>query len=648
VSGTVTVEPGRILGDSAIAIQDATGGICVSLPSNVPTDTIVRGAVVQLTGVLAAPYANLEVRPGSAAEVAVTGVALDPTPLDLTAATLGEPAEGMLARVTGTLEHKDPSSSGSLALTLGSSTGDVRVFLHAALGAGSDDFEVGATYVALGIVGQRESAKGLNDGYRLWPRAVQDVTLLSPAPTDTPAATPTTRTSPSPRDSPTARPTATPRATATPRPTSKPRPTATASPKPTGTPGPSHAPLVSIAEALRRPGETVRVQGTVTSRAGFLDADARRVTIESRGAAILLRLPQDAAVPGLGTRIEATGEVGTYYGAPQLAADDPPDRKHGGAAAPTLLRRAPDASDEWRLVRVTVRIENVSKSGDTWRAEASLGAGGSLPIAGLASSGIPSTALVEGRSGTITGIVKRAYPTASDQRFAIAPRSTADIQLGAEPRPSSSPTDGRNPGGSEATPPWDGDPSDAPWLASGDPSAGSSNDPQHPTGSLGAGSNAEPVDTTVDGLPALVGSRVRVAGRVQSPSTDGFSLVDATGEIGVRMLTPGSLDPLLLVPDEIVNVVGWDSQRDVGDVELVVVAPQDVVRGPRLSAGAALTAADPSDAPSTVPAALQPDPIDGGGPSVIGFVALVALVGAMAATAGFGVLAYRSWRRRRA
>ncbi len=651
VSGTVTVEAGRILGASVIAIQDATGGICVSLPSDVATDAIARGSVVRVTGVLAAPYANLEVRPQSAADVAVTGVALDPTPLELTAATLDESAEGMLATVTGTLERMDPSSSGSLALTLATTTGDVRVFFHAALAASRDDFDVGAAYAALGIVGQRESAKGLDDGYRLWPRGAEDVTLVSPAPTATTEPTATPGASRTPHDSPTPRPTVTARPTSTPRATTTPRATATPSPKPTGTPGPSRAPLVSIAEALRRAGETVRVQGTVTSRAGFLDADARRVTIESHGAAILLRLPEDVTAPGVGSRIDVTGEVGTYYGAPQLAADDSPERKRGGAAAPTVLRRAPDASDEWRLVRVTVRIENVSKSGDTWRAEASLGAGGSLPIAGLAASGIPSTALVEGRSATVTGIVKRAYPTASDQRFAIAPRSAADIQLGAEPRPSSSPGDGRDPADpSDDTPsPWDGDPSDAPWLGgSGDPAPGS-NDPGRVSGApLGAGSIAEAVDTTVDGLPALVGSRVRLAGRVESPDSNGFSLVDATGEVSVRMLMPGSLDPLRLVPDEIVNVAGWDSQRDVGDLELVVVAPQDVVRGPRLSAGAALIAADPTEAPPSPSANLQPGPADGGGPSAIALLALVALVGAIAAAVGFGILGYRSWRRRRA
>ena len=66
-------------------------------------------------------------------------------------------------------------------MTLGTSTGEARIFFYAALGASRDAYDVGATYRALGIVGQRESAKGLNDGYRLWPRAIEDVTLTPEA-----------------------------------------------------------------------------------------------------------------------------------------------------------------------------------------------------------------------------------------------------------------------------------------------------------------------------------------------------------------------------------------------------------------------------------------------------------------------------------
>ena len=61
VEGTVTVEPGRILGDRVMAIQDATAGICVRLTAD--TDLAAWWPVAcPVTGKLAAPFANLEVR----------------------------------------------------------------------------------------------------------------------------------------------------------------------------------------------------------------------------------------------------------------------------------------------------------------------------------------------------------------------------------------------------------------------------------------------------------------------------------------------------------------------------------------------------------------------------------------------------------
>ena len=81
------------------------------------------------------------------------------------------------------------------------------------------------------------------------------------------------------------------------------------------------------------------------------------------------------------------------------------------------------APDEWQLVAVTVRLLDVARDGDVWRAEATLGAAGDLPIVGLSGSGTSADGLEPGRSARVVGIVKRAHPSASDQRFAIAPRS---------------------------------------------------------------------------------------------------------------------------------------------------------------------------------------------------------------------------------
>jgi hypothetical protein len=70
----------------------------------------------------------------------------------------------------------------------------------------------------------------------------------------------------------------------------------------------------------------------------------------------------------VGTLIRASGEVATWYDGRQLEAEEAPQRVRDGRAVPTILRRPPDAGDEWQLAAVTVRILDVERDGDTWRA----------------------------------------------------------------------------------------------------------------------------------------------------------------------------------------------------------------------------------------------------------------------------------------
>ena len=95
--------------------------------------------------------------------------------------------------------------------------------------------------------------------------------------------------------------------------------------------------------------------GTVTSSAGLIDSEGRRVTVEDRSGAILVRYPDDARPARVGTLIRASGAVGTWYDGRQLEAEEAPQRVREGRAVPTILRRPPDSGDEWQLVAVTVR-----------------------------------------------------------------------------------------------------------------------------------------------------------------------------------------------------------------------------------------------------------------------------------------------------
>ena len=175
--------------------------------------------------------------------------------------------------------------------------------------------------------------------------------------------------------------------------------------------------MIDIEDALRRQGADVSIAGSVTTRPGLLDVDGYRVTVPGLHGRDP-RAPAERLLDGRSASAsESRGEVGTYYGAPQLTAESA-SRDGQSSVTPTSVRNGPIAAAlEWRLVTISGLVEDLHRDGEAWRAEVAL-ADGSVPVAGLERSGIDSTALVEGREATIVGIVKRAYPTASDQRFA--------------------------------------------------------------------------------------------------------------------------------------------------------------------------------------------------------------------------------------
>jgi hypothetical protein len=613
VVGTISVEPGRILGDGEVAIQDRTGGICLRLPPDVDASTPVRGRIVEVTGQLAAPWGNLEIRIGSMRDLVDLGGGGPVEARTGTSADLGEPREGQLLRLTGSVARIESGSTGSVALTLADTAGEARIFVFAGAGVGRGRFAIGARIAATGVVGQRESARGLGDGYRLWPRDGDDLALLASAPTPTPGSGPTSRPS-------FARPTATPRSTPAQaaRPTARPKPSA-----------PPDRARLRIAGALLRGGDSVTVEGTVTTSAGLLDADGRRFTIQDSSGAILVRLPGGSAAPPMGTRISVTGLVGTYYGAPQLEASADARSLGRAAAAPILLHRAPAASDEWRLVRVTVRVTDMSTAGDTWRAEASTGAGGSLPISGLAASRIPSTTLSPGDSATVTGVVRRAYPTAADQRFSLVPRNPSDIDVARDVSRAPGP-DGT---GSLPQPARTA-------VQSGGAVPAAPADGQAP---------ATLLDTAIAALPTLIGQRVRVAGTVSLVDGPLATIGDGTGQVVVR--APGPLDsgddPI--VPGELLNAVGYVSERDVGGLEIVVTDLADLTRAPALTAEPGLIETPGAFAVPDATFGIAPPPevsdAAGGAPLLVSLFAGLMVGGAVASG---GVLAILRRRRRMA
>ena len=441
----------------------------------------------------------------------MVGTGALPAPLVLAPGDAGEATEGRLARTAGTITAgATRATSGDITFTVqGTDGASLRIQADASADLDAALLRKGATVTLTGIVGQRASRKGAVDGYRLWVRDVRDVIVKAAA-------------SPAPGAS--AAPSASPGAT----------------------------PLVTVVTALLREGRKVTVEGTVTVDRTLLDASGRRAIVEDGTGAIELYLPEADASIRAGVRVRATGEVGRAWGAPRLRVEA---IRVIGRRAPAVrdLRVAPTAATEWRLVRVRGTIEEVRRSGDRWTAELASG-GLRIPLVGLPGSGVSATQVVEGRSATITGIVKRPYPTATDQRFGVVPRGRGDVDLGAAAVSAAS-------------------------GATGSPRpAGAGNGSGGPgTGPTAADPTTDPTieDVALANLGDRIGATVRVGGIVTGVDAVGVRLDDGTAT--ARLVLEGEAATLtaLLVPGDTLNATGTPEAR--AEVVFVVTDPAGIV-----------------------------------------------------------------------
>ena len=102
--------PGLDPRESTVAIQDESAGIYVRLIEP-DIELIVPGRVLQVDGVLADPFGNLELRP-EAADVEILDMAAIPPARTLSMADLNESTEGILATVIGTISSVDAEQHG--------------------------------------------------------------------------------------------------------------------------------------------------------------------------------------------------------------------------------------------------------------------------------------------------------------------------------------------------------------------------------------------------------------------------------------------------------------------------------------------------------------------------------------------------------
>ncbi len=497
IRGVVIAEAGRLGTPPLVAVADDTGGIPVRLPDGVQAPA--RGALVEVRGPIADPYGQTEVRPRPDG-VTVVGTASLPSPLVMGAADAGEATEGRLAAVRGTITvGATRSTSNDLALTITGDDGGT-LSIRADASAGLDKASLGRGVVATftGVLGQRASRKGALDGYRLWLRDPADVSgAKAPGPTD-------------------------------------------GAPSPGGSDGS----VSTIAAARISDGRQLTVEGVLTVDRTLLDATGRRTIVQDATGAVEVYLPDADSALHAGDHVQVTGTVGRAWGAPRLKADQV---RRLGTQQPVVhaLRGMPSAATEWTLVRVTGTVVDLHRTGDRWLAELQSGSN-RIPIQGLSGSGIPAASVLEGRSTTVVGIVKRPYPTATDRRFSIVPRGPSDLTFGPVTR-------GR---GAGAAGPSAADP-DA--VVAGGPAAD--------------GSPSSP-DIDLRDLAAHVGERVRVGGLVSDIRSDGILLDDGTAT--GRVVLDGDAADLatLLQPGDALTATGTPEAR--GDVVLVVNDPTAV------------------------------------------------------------------------
>ena len=525
VRGTVTVQAGRLGAQPLFAIGDANGGIIVRLPDDATAPQ--RGAVLQVAGKLADPYGQLEVRPGDG-DVRVTGSGTLPSTIQAPPGGLDESTEARLVTTSGVLAAKPSKSGDSIVLALErAGQASVRVMADSTSGLTTSSFEAGATYRVTGIAGQRASRKGALDGYRLWLRGTDDLQRLA-----------------GPQ-------------------------TAGSTPEPSG--GRAAPQTITIAAAIRKGDGTAAIEGVVTAPATLLDATGRRIVVQDRSAAIEVFLPAGVSAPPVATRLHVEGTVKRAYGAPRLQATRVTLQGNGAAPAPVVLRTEPGESHEWQLVRINGPVTSVHKLGDRWRAEIRLG-GRQVVVAGQAGAGIAADTLAEDRIATVTGIVRRPYPTASDQRFTILPRNPADVRVAGSAAAAGST-------GSQDT-------------TGGDPGA---------DGSAGSAATSDPLppgrDVDLASLAGALGEQVRVGGLVTDLEPRGVRIDDGTASALVVLEGEAAQLLPLIEPRDAVNASGTVESLE-GELAVVVTDPAGIALAADPTATGPATTATPRGAPS--------------------------------------------------
>jgi len=498
VAGVVTVVPGLVGADGLFAIQDPSGGIFVRV-STAP-DALPIGSPIDVEGTLAAPYGQLEIR--DVGSISVGDGLVEPDPSQVGLGDIGEQTEGSLVAITGTVESVQ-TDSGRLTVSIGDGAQAVRLLADPPTGLSRADVARGDVVLATGIVGQRATATGRLDGYRVWLRCRSDLIVSVPVATDS------------------SEPSAAPYATSS-ESESK---VAMSTSQPTG-----KYVYRDLASALATRGAAVDVEAVVTATAGLLDIGSPTIVIDDGTAAVAVTLAVGTEVPRVGMRVHVAGKVGRWEGGPTILASQVVAEGELAATVPRSVAGPLDSSLEWQLIQVCGRIDGYTPAGARWRLDV-LVDGQHVIVLGEPAAAIAVTKASVGRMVVVVGIVRRS--TSDSSAFQLLPRMAVDFRLG----PSLGALDAVAPAGNNQA---------GSSLRSGAPSAG-----------LGAR------NVDIGSLAGYLGRSVTVAGLVTDTASGTATIDDGTGQ--VRVGGPAAADALaILGPGDAIEVTGLVREDDLG------------------------------------------------------------------------------------
>ena len=374
-------------------LADASGGIAVLASSG----SFGRGSLLRVSGTVEDRFAQRTIR-ASESQISVLGPGTDPATLVTATGAIGEPVEGRLVRISGTIAGAPTLLSAGLAYDVDDGSGATRVIVGSATGIDTQAWASGSLVELVGVVGQRDSSGTGAAGYRVQPRDPGDVIDVGPPPS----------ASPTPDASPSAGPSATP--------------------TPDG--------VISIAEARAAAKHArVRVRGTVTLPAGIVDPTS--AVIQDETAAIVLRLAGEARHLARGDRVEVHGTRSTLAGMETLRVTTPAVRLGAGAEPDPAAVRTGDADESLEASLVAVRGAVVSAARRVASGTVSFeidDGSGPLRVYVAAALGGDSTGLTAATWVSVDGVLGQETSGAQPLRgYRVWPRSAADVRVVAAP-----------------------------------------------------------------------------------------------------------------------------------------------------------------------------------------------------------------------